>query len=193
LISYNSQNIYTDRLQLRPSVDQVYRCRRSYEASTITQVVAANFGAVTPAISSVNDIASLQGVFDQYRIMKIQVVFRPSLVPNGIPAGEFYTALDFDDGVALTTIGQALDYSSVVITPVQVQNRRCFIPRAAPAFWASAAFAGYGTAPSPWLNTASTAIQHYGVKYAIDAYAVAANAVTIVPYVTLELEFRASR
>jgi len=125
--------------------------------------------------------------------MKIMIQFKASLIPNAVPAGEFLTALDFDDGVALTTQAQALDYASCIVTPANVPQRRCFVPRAAPAFWASAAFAGYGTVPSPWLNSASSAVQHYGVKYALAAYAVAANAITIVPYVTLELEFRASR
>jgi len=195
LVPYNVNVIKTDRLKLSPEVDIIYRCRRTYQASTITQVVGASFGAVTPTLSSVTDVANLQGVFDQYRITKIEINFKVSLNPaNTAAAGEFVTCLDFDDAVALGSTAAALDYSNAVVSSVTQQtHRRCFVPRVSPAIWASAAFSGYGSAKDMWLNSASSSIQFYGVKYALDAYASAGAAVSIVPYVTLEIELRASR
>jgi len=199
LVPMSATMVYTDRLKLRPAVDQIYRCRRTWQGSSISQAVSANFGSPTITFSLVEDASNLAGVFDQYRIAKVEMVFRltaSTAVAN--ISGNFYTALDYDDNAALTTVPQILDYSSCIVTPlsgtgVSFNHRRCFVPRVAGALWANSAFQGYEAVVAPWINSASNGVPHYGVKYALDAYAASASMLTITPYITVELELKASR
>lgn len=194
IVPYNANLVKTDLFKLKPPSDMVYRTRRTYVGGTMTQVVAESFGGIAGMLNSVNDAASLLGVFDQYRITGIEILFKCTLGEQmTAESGSLVTVLDFDDSTALTTLASALDYSSSIVTKARENHRRCFVPRVAPAIYASGAFSGYGSATGQWLNSASSSVAHYGVKWALDPYSSAAAAMVITPYITLQLEFRASR
>jgi len=194
IVNYNANIVKTDLFRLKPPSDMIYRTRRTYVGSTMTQVVAESFGGIAGTLSAVNDASSLTGVFDQYRITGIEILFKCTLGEQmTAESGSLVTVLDFDDSTALSSLAQALDYSSSIVTKARENHRRCFKPRVAPAIFASGAFSGYGSSVNQWLNSASTTIAHYGVKWALDPYSSAGAAMVITPYITLQLEFRASR
>jgi len=117
IVPYNSNLVKTDLFKLKPASDMVYRTRRTYVGGTMTQVVAESFGGIAGTLSSVNDAASLLGVFDQYRITGIEILFKCTLGEQmTAESGSLVTVLDFDDSTALTTLAQALDYSSSIVT-----------------------------------------------------------------------------
>jgi len=194
LIPYNAQNVFSDQHFLKKSVDQIYRCRRTFISGAFTQTNAETFGGIVGQLSFVNDAAGLIAVFDCYRIVGMEVQFKCTIGEQmTAESGSLTSVLDFDDAVALGSLAAALDYSSAITTKVRENQRRCFVPRVAPAIFQSGAFSGYGTSLGVWLNTASSTIQHYGVKWALDPYTSAGAAMTVTPFVTLEMEFRASR
>jgi len=195
LIPYNANIVLTDQHRLRSSVDGIYKCKRSFIAAPFTQILASEiFGAIVGQLSFCNDVASLLGVFDSYRIVGMEIEFKCVAGENFTSeAGTFTTVLDYDDAAALTTLQQALDYSSAITTKARENHRRCFVPKIAPAVFQSGVLSGYANATNQWINSTSTTVQHYGVKYALDPCLVLGSAMTITPFCTLELEFRASR
>jgi len=138
------------------------------QAFTASSTSAAVFGATYYVVNSLDQISALTALFDQYRITMIEVWFLPassntSEVASGtvVSNGHVATVIDYDDATALTAFTQALDYVNVVSTPVGVAHYRKFVPHATIA-------AGTGTmnVTSPWCDSASPSIQHFGLKYA---------------------------
>jgi len=119
--------------------------------------------------SMVDQISSLTAVFDQYRIDEIEVWFIPRIGASNegatVDQGLFASVVDYDDATALSTFAQALDYSNVMVTNGRDGHYRRFKPHCAIAAY-SGAFTSFVNEPSPWIDAASTGVQHYGVKTA---------------------------
>jgi len=146
----------------------------------VTQEVLANaylvsstsitvFNSTSFNVGSLDQIASLTALFDQYRIVGIETW----LVPEGQPAsgadnGELATVIDYDDATMLSSFASALDYENVVVSNGAVGHYRKWKPHAAIAAY-SGAFTSYANEESPWLDAASTGVLHYGQKMAITA------------------------
>lgn len=129
--------------------------------------VASTFTGTSFALSSLDQVVSLTAVFDQYRIRLIEVTLLPRLSNSGgqTNTGVFTTVIDYDDATALTSIGQAMDYSNQVSSGGDMIQRRVFVPHVAIAAY-SGAFTSFANRASPWIDSASTNVQHYGLKTA---------------------------
>jgi len=108
------------------------------------------------------------GLFDQYRIVDIVA----EAVPNSdTPCGVgMLVSPDYDDS-ASATYSQLLQYSAAVRIPVG-KTFTCHIRRPAVDMLAYATGAGTRVGVcrrSPWLDCASSDIQHFGLKIAIPA------------------------
>jgi len=153
--------------------------------------------AFTLSASLFSDFTALAAVFDQYRIPIIEVTFNPQTtegIPTttfGPPKGLFRTVLDYDDGTALSSAGQADAYANAIETEVIKPQRRCYRPRIAVAGYAGA-FNGFTNIAAPWIDAASSSIQHYGLKYYVDV-GTTSNTVSYDVVCRVLFEFRASR
>jgi hypothetical protein len=165
--------MYTDALTIQPSTETIFRTVKSNNFGTVTQsAIAATFGSQVFTLQSLcSDYSSLQSVFDQYKILKIEVIFMANA--NAIAAatsmGELYTVLDYDDATALTSISAAQAYSNCIMSRPGQSNRRCFQPRVAVSAYAVSGFTQYKNEVAGWIDTASSTLQHYGLKYALDS------------------------
>lgn len=187
----------TDRLTLPKSIGGVYTTRKlSGGTSQIIQSPTVGvYGTINFQLQNqVTDYGSLAAVFDQYRILAVEVVFRPQAqasAPTAASKGFLYTVLDYDDSSALTSIGQAEAYENCIATEVWQSQRRCLKPRAALAAY-SGTFVSYANVEAPWIDCTSNAVQHYGIKYAIDVGNSGSLAVFDWSIATV-VQFRASR
>jgi hypothetical protein len=131
-------------------------------SSTVATFVAFVFTA-----GGLDQISQLTALFDQYRIDLVELWLMPrvSIGAGATNTGLLTTVLDYDDTVALSTVAQALDYTNAVVGSGMDGHYRCFKPHAAIAAY-SGAFTSYVNVVSPWIDAASTAVSHYGVKTA---------------------------
>jgi hypothetical protein len=138
-----------------------------------------------------NNYASLAAVFQEYRITEfsVEVFFSentgsaPASATSGAELPMLYTVVDREDAVRLSSISQALQYSSVKISQLgTTQGPKTTTikgPAAAAAYDNDATFVGTITAAgvtrSPWLSCGSNSgsssapiIPHGFVKYYAD-------------------------
>jgi len=147
--------------------ENTYKLSQFVNVGTITSNVAtAVFAAFAFVASAIDQISSLTAVFDQYRIDELEVWFWPKIAPGTgtiTDPGLFATAVDYDDATALSTYNQALDYQNVLVSDGRQGHYHRFKPHAAIAAY-SGAFTSFANQASPWIDAASTGVQHYGVK-----------------------------
>jgi hypothetical protein len=155
--------------QLTKPAKNVFTVRQNLSVPSFfsTSVSTPTFTTATIFLNQVDQYASLVAVFDQYRITDVEIWLIPQ-ISAGVSTrqGELYTVLDFDDSTALTTIAQAQDYESCVMTPQSYGHYRHFKPHVAMALYAPSAFTSFGNKTDQWIDTASSGVAHYGVKVA---------------------------
>jgi hypothetical protein len=172
---------------------QVYRMVQSYSALSpfMTSTTALSFLAYQFSLAAIDQAATLVNLFDQYRITAVEFWLMPrqTEAASNSNGGLLSTVIDLDDGTSLTSLGQAGDYASCVTTESTVGHYRHFVPHVAIAAY-SGAFTSFANKASPWIDSSSSSVIHYGVK------AVASVTTAVVVYdinSRLHLEFRSVR
>jgi hypothetical protein len=154
-----------------PTNNSEFRVVQSYELNALLTASNAvtTFGAVNFMVSSLDQIASLTNVFDQYRIERIEAWLIPRITNVQtsplLNTGLFHSVIDFDDSTVLTTVGQALDYANCVVSSGTDGHYRTWVPHVAMAAY-SGVFTSFANVESPWIDAVSTGVQHYGLKTA---------------------------
>jgi len=182
---FSEKNISVTSGNPLPAMNAFIRSNQPYNITqelTITtafsnSTASATFAGFNFLISNLDQTSSLVAVFDQYRIECIEIWLIPQEVNNTsgtYGTGLLYSVTDYDDANALTTIGQANDYTNVMVTPAQDIHYRKFVPHCAVAIF-SGAFTSYENVVSPWIDASSTGVQHYGIKVACGVVGAAQN------------------
>lgn len=132
------------------------------------------FGAISTLFTDLPDNTNYSGAFDQYRITMIEYFVKPTC-QKGVsttatsPYAFMYFIHDYDDAVTPTNLNQLLQYSNVTIIGPGESHARKIRPHVAIATTSSAAAAvtGASNQVAPWIDTTSTTVNHYGIKYGI--------------------------
>jgi hypothetical protein len=128
-----------------------------------TSNVSNTFAAFNFTVASLDQISSLTALFDQYRIVQIEVWICPQATVVG--PSQLASVIDYDDSSNLSTFAQALDYVNVVSCSGDFAQYRTWRPHVAMAAY-SGAFSSFANVTSPWIDAVSTGVQHYGLKLA---------------------------
>jgi hypothetical protein len=152
-----------------PKLTQMCTFRQIAEPNTI---VASASSAVSGTLNfqlSNLDGASALAIWDQYRIECIRLTVIPANNAIGLQTATnilvpLYVVIDYDDSTALGSQAQARKYDNCIILEPAESCCRVFKPRAAIAAYAGA-FNNFINVPSPWIDTVSSGVQHYGIKY----------------------------
>lgn len=146
--------------------------------TTSTTIPAA--GAITFILQDYPAFSDLVNLFDQYRILEVKVDFIMGGTTNPLtgPPGIVFTAIDFNDATAPTSVNDLVQYESFQAVPVGQYFERVVRPRSAVAAY-SGVFTSFGNVYGMWYDTASSSVIHYGIKYFIPA--IATSVYTINP------------
>jgi len=142
-----------------------------------SSAVAATFTATYFTFSLIDQYASLALVFDQYKINLIETEWLPRvnvISTLGNTPGVFRAVVDFDDVTVLSTVNAASDYENCISIEAYKSCKHTFVPHIAVAAY-QGTFAGYLNETSPWIDSSTPNVQHYGVKTAWDITSVATN------------------
>ncbi len=153
-----------------PSNNGIHNIVQSYEASPWMNTSASvpTFAVANFVASNVDQIGALTAVFDQYRFARIEAWITPRVTSSNSSSqnvGLLHTVIDFDDSTNLSSVAQANDYTNVVVSSGLDGHYRTFVPHAALAAY-SGTFTSYANVEAPWIDAASTGVQHYGIKAA---------------------------
>lgn len=155
-------------------------------SSTTFQTYSAFFFKFT----DVDQNASLGAVFDQYRVVMLEVTFLPRMTiesSGSANTGLFTSVIDYDDATALTHDYQAYDYENALTGRGLDPQKRTWRPHAAVAAYGGGVFTSFANEESPWIDAASGTVQHYGLK---TAWTVTDAAYTIDVLTRVWLQFR---
>jgi len=123
--------------------------------------------------ADINQFASFAAVFDQYKIKSVEVWIVPygsASVPGYNPGASgvrWYSVTDYDDSNNLTTAAGAMQYQNCMATTCQSGHYRHIKPHLAVAAYGGA-FTQFKNEPAGWIDSASTSVQHYGLKILVE-------------------------
>jgi hypothetical protein len=115
------------------------------------------------------------GLFDQYMFEQVEIWLEPVQVPAGTTLfGNLATAIDLDDATTPSSYAQVAEKQGAVVGVGSDGRYMRFRPHVAVAVY-SGTFTSFANAPSTWIDSASTAVNHYGFKVAAGASGTAVN------------------
>jgi hypothetical protein len=132
--------------------------------------IAANVAAGSNVFNFTLAGSGAASVWDQYRIDAIRFSITPENNAVGLVTNsttnlvDLHCVIDYDDSTALTSAAAALGYSNCMVLSPGESGERVFQPRAALAAYAGA-FTNFGNVGGMWIDSASSGVQHYGVKF----------------------------
>jgi len=123
-------------------------------------------------LSALTNVADYTNVFDQYRITCAEITFSPFFnqypLTSSTTPGRLYTVIDYDDAGTPASLVDLLTYPNCVMTQPWEKVTRTLVPHCAQSAY-NGSFAGYVNVKSPWIDTVSNSVQHYGVKGYVEA------------------------
>lgn len=181
---------------IRLSDDTVYTFVQHVEAlaNCTSSTTLPTFTATPMSLSAFDQANQFAALFDSYRIEELEYRYVPRVaVSDGQfgNCGVFHSVIDKDDTTNLTTIPQALDYTTCKMwSPGQPNSNlvQRYKPAVLPAIWAGGAFSGYSVGSSLiWLDTNNPGIPYYGVK---TAWTVTSSILIMDLYITARMQFK---
>jgi len=155
-------------------------------------------GALNFKLSDLATYASLS-LYDQYRIDKVEVTICPQMINNvtkGTTGADvmvlpyLVTAVDLDDSTTPATLSAVLSNTTAQVHGVFNHNvTRTFVPNIAMSAY-QGAFTGYATEQPQWLDTSTPDVQHYGLKYSIEAASTTTSSQLVVFYTKMWVSLR---
>lgn len=170
-----SETTVSRGIQPRADPNKVYRFSQFATEFGIQQTaLTPSFQSSYWQLNSLDQYAAFTTLFDQYRIVEIEAEYRPMYTANSVALGQavlvplIYTAVDYDDSTAWTTLAQAREYQNASIHSTETFTVK-FKPHVAMAAYGGGVFTNFANAEGQWLDAASNAIPHYGIKTAVTA------------------------
>lgn len=156
--------------------NQVYRFAETVSVNDAGQVAGAEFLFATAfQVADIAAISDFSNTFDLYKIEAVKMTFRPRFNMSTVGAvatnrnGRLFTAIDYDDSVAPTSVSALRQYSSCKVTNWDEDHVRLIKPKIAIATEiAGGTLTGFASSES-WLDLASTTVLHFGIKGGVES------------------------
>jgi len=156
--------------QLVRSDNRPYRFSQMVDYGTLVTTSAGGqtFGATAFKLNDLTQASSFQAIFDQYRIASVEVWVACTSTTGILNPPLMCAVVDYDDAVVPSNITQLLQYTNCAEVPLTNGVYYHIIPHATATLNSGS---GVETVPHPWINSATPAVLHYGVK--VGSYATA--------------------
>ena len=172
-----------------PLYGPVHKFERVIEGAfdIINNGIADSISNINFSLNDLPSFAEFTALYDMYRIWKVDIEFTPeyteltdaSLVSTA--QNMYFNSVIDQAGIGITLLSDALQYQSLVSTPITKMHKRTLTP---------SVLMGGLTPCSCWLSTASPSTNHYGLDVAVQA---CGTAMTFRSRVKFYLEFNQSR
>jgi hypothetical protein len=181
LFSTSSQSLsFRDHvLQPRPSNGNVHTFTQWLGETTVAQTATTpSYSATFNAFSQLDQYATFAALFDQYRITRVDLEFRPAYTANSLSLSFggatpavcplIYVVVDYDDATTPASLAAFRQYENCQVHQYE-SFTISYVPHAAVCAYASGTFTSYANVTSPWIDCSSIGVQHYGWKTGITA------------------------
>ncbi len=146
--------------------NQSYWARMSVTPFTISSSTTVNsYNALSFALASFNQYSDYTAVFDQYCLVEVCVRIMPLLEATAnTTLSTLITCIDHDDATVPPSLASVQGHSTCLETTNKGQTR-LIRPRFAVSAY-DGAFGAYAN-KTGYIDCASSAVQHYGLKYVL--------------------------
>jgi hypothetical protein len=192
IVSIKPCDVYSASVRIPRIPKNYFFTLRDNNSYTITGSAVANTGGGSYySLAQCQNATTLASLFDQYRIVAIDVVLRPRSNAVDVAAASspppLYVAIDYDSAATPASANAVLAFSTCAQLASYESMRRVFQPRLAVAAY-QGTFAGYSNTTS-WIDCAYNTVQHYGLIYFIGICPATVTAIWDIE-VKYVLEFR---
>lgn len=157
--------------------------RHDYEFKFLhEEIIYSSGGVYTDAyeftLSQIPNYTELSALYDQYKIMKIHVTFRPrynvnsaSVAATGIALPYLHWVVDHDDATTpSTTVNTFLENSRVKSVVLDRPRTVTLEPHILTEIYKTSVTTGYGNKPcrKQWIDMSDTSLQMFGLKFFIE-------------------------
>lgn len=150
------------------------KCVRTADVSNINVVDNLMLGAMQFTLSNVAQYTDFTNLFDQYRIDRILVQFFPTWTSKDAPVNAtnsfvptMCVAPDWDDSTVPGSLAELNAKPEVQYHRTDKPFSVWVKPHVDTEIYRTAVTTGYGNMKNAWIDSASSDIPHYGLKYAI--------------------------
>jgi hypothetical protein len=152
--------------------NKVYRFQQVSEQGVVLTSDAAlqKFFSKSFTSADILQFSSFAAVFDQYKIEAVEVwltPYGPALATVYNTNGHIASVVDYDDANNPTSIANMQEITNCVTDRFNVGHYKKFRPHMALAAYGGA-FTQFVNKPAQWIDCASTAAQHFGLKVGIE-------------------------
>jgi hypothetical protein len=141
-------------------------------------------------LSDLTNSTEFTNLFDEYRIVKVELTFRwdhaPATVGAALNLGvpPFYTVVDYDDASTPAVITDLFQYESCKMWDLSKGPAVVVVhPKISTAAYGAGVFTSYTNTRS-WVDNASPSVDHYGAKYGFQTSLWGAGGPTYYGYLT---------
>lgn len=190
-----------ENINRTPMSNTYHRVFKWQQVVTLSTKEQFFYHYATLAAGTPIDLNSYTSVFDQYRIDRFSVTWRPAIrtpvalgaAPLIIPP-QCISFIDFDGNVDPTTLTQALvrAYASSNYGDAGSPHSRTIVPRYLVWNAAEGSTGGNSTLATGWIDTNSPRTQHYGIGFYLSAMVSGASVPVTFDAGVFELEARIS-
>jgi hypothetical protein len=167
-----------DVIPMKLKSEKVYTFSRSYSLSLSGSGVGPTSISYGASLGTVPDYTDFTTLFDQYRIMQLEVRYIPIYAPGEFP-GTISSVIDYDDANTISE-SQALQYQTLQVTALYQPFYRVLHPRSADIVYNGNVTVAYGQNRGPqWIDVASPDVPHYGLKLALPTITGAPNSIAL--------------
>lgn len=148
----------------------------SFAGCTSNNITSDPMFAMFFTLADMPQSSTFTALYDVYRINEINVTFTPTQYPQtgltsssnmlNVPDSTLWYCVDVDDAGVVSPLSALQEYESVKhVTNTGKPFTIKIIPHVAQAAYGAGAFTSYSNTKSPWIDCASSAVQHYGLKF----------------------------
>lgn len=197
--SYKKRSPKTRKVRIvRTPRNNFFSTKKTFQLGVIgpqSSSILNNAGNWAFKLSTIAELVTVAGTFDQYRICAVKLRFIPqqnysqNTTSSGL--GILYQTSDYNDATVPASVLELLNRPGVKITRLDKPFTKFIKPRIADAVWSSSGagtFSGYQVAkPSQWLNASNLNVEHYGWKWYADNLTAQTN---VTVFCTMYVQFK---
>jgi len=152
----------------------MYVCQNVLAQNILTTSASVDTnGAAYFTVGGLNQIGNFTALFDQYKIIGIEVWVQltttgTAAVASAMAASQYTSYIDYDDATAPASYATAVENQNAMTSTLLVNHYHAFVPHVAVATY-SGTFTSFENQEAPWIDAASTGVQHYGLKVSAQA------------------------
>jgi len=135
-------------------------------SALVSSTTVPVYTSLAPTLGAMSGASPFLALFDQYKIEQIEFWMEPANPSLSATYGEIASCVDLDDANTPTTLGQVADHPGAIVASGTCGRYHKWVPHLAVGAY-SGTFSSFANVPATWIDSASTGVQHYGLKICI--------------------------